>query len=230
MISYYGGFLDSFIENFHKILGFPNGSRNYYEQNQIYIHIPTDNGITLYLDKPTMAFGDMDLWGKWTFHETRRVSLAALGAFKIPTGRLQTLSGSNYPDIGLGFLSDVRLNRFFTFYGQAGMVFPLNMKSYPMFNGLLGLELHPWKFLSFSLQMNIKTSPISNDIPWNWNGIFGTHLHAYSLPQMNILLGFIVKAGNFRWQIYFEEDAVTNQGTDLTFNLMLTHFMKIKVR
>jgi hypothetical protein len=224
IMAYYGGALDPFFEGFHKIFDFANGSREYFLQNQLYINIPNDNGIPLFLDKETVSFGDIDLWGKWTFFENRRVSLAGLGAFKVPSGRLEALSGSGSPDIGLGLLSDFRVARFLSLYAHAGLVLPFNMKSYPMFNGLAGFEIHPWALVSFNVQMNIKTSPISDStIPYSWNKEINTDFYQYSMPQTNLLVGFIIKHKGSRFQFYIEEDAITNQGTDMTFNVMFSH-------
>jgi hypothetical protein len=214
LIAYYNGFLDPFVESFHDAFGFRNGGRESFLQNQLYINIHNDNGIPLFLDKNVVSFGDIDLWSKWTFFESPRVSLAFLGAFKLPTGRLDALSGSGYPDLGLGILSDIRVLWYLTLYAQAGVVLPFNTKSYPMFNGLAGAEIHPWEIFSFNLQMNIKTPPISG--------------HAYSLPQTNILVGFTVTHRNFKWQFYFEEDTFTWQGTDITFNVMFSHLIPLR--
>ncbi|MDR0316522.1 MAG: DUF3187 family protein [Treponema sp.] len=229
IIAYYGGFLDPAFEFFHNAFDFMNGGREFFLQNQLYINIPNNNGIRLFLDKPAVSFGDIDVWGKWTFFENANISLATLGAFKLPTGRLETLSGSGYPDLGLGLLSDIRATRLLTLYAQAGVVLPFNMKSYPMFNGLAGLEIHPWEPFSFIIQMNIKTSPIyDNTIEWTWNPYFGTYFAQYSLPQTNLLAGFVIKHKSFRWQVYFEEDTITNQGTDLTINVMFSHSLSLK--
>ncbi|MDR2476828.1 MAG: DUF3187 family protein [Treponema sp.] len=208
LISYYEGFLDSVIEQFHGFLRLPNAAREYYLQNQLYINIPNNNGIRLFLDKPAVAFGDIDLWGKWTFFENKKISLAGMGAVKIPAGRLETLSGSNYPDIGLEFLSDIRLLWRLTVYGQAGIVVPLNGRSYVMFNGLAGLEFSLSELLSFLVQMNIKTSPLSST------------LQRYSLPQTNFLAGLKIKHKQYTWQFYIEENPFTLQGTDITANVM----------
>ena len=216
VFSYSGGFLDNFIESFHGLFGFSNGAREYFLQNQIYIDIPNSNGIPLNLEESVVSFGDIDLWCKWTFFEKRKMSLAALGAFKIPAGKLEKLSGSGYPDLAAGLLMDYRISRLFTLYSQAGIVVPLNFKSYPMFNGLLGTEFHPWKFLSFNLQMNIKTSPLSDKtVPFGWNDIWGTNFYQFSLPQLNVLGGIVMNFNDIRLQFYIEEDAIFNQGNDL---------------
>jgi len=229
LFSFYGGFLDPTIEGFHHFFGLPMGGRQVFLQNQIYINIPNDNGITLFLDKPVTAFGDIDLWGKWTFLENRSLSLAAMGAFKLPTGRLESLTGSGYPDAALGLLMDFRANPLITLYTQAGVVLPFNRRSHTMFNGLLGVELHPWSFLSFVLQMDIKTSPIrESTLKASMNNRFGTNFYQYSLPQTNILGGIVLQHKGFRWQIYFEQDSITNQGADITFSIMFAHTINLK--
>ncbi|GHV77428.1 hypothetical protein AGMMS49942_22490 [Spirochaetia bacterium] len=215
LIAYYNGFLDPLVEGFHRTFGFLNGGREFFLQNQLYINMPNDNGIRFFLNEEVVSFGDIDLWAKWTFFEIPRISLAFLGAFKIPSGSLKALSGSGYPDMGLGILSDIRVWRFLTLYAQAGGVLPFNMKSNPMFNGLVGVEIHPWHVFSLNLQMNIKTSPLSGNA-------------YYSRPQTNLLVGFTVRTPpgsrqDFSWQFYLEEDPFTHQGADITFNLMFSH-------
>ena len=221
VFAYYSGFLDPVVEAFHGFYSFTNGGREYFLRNQIYINIPNGNGITMFLDKPAFSFGDIDLWSKWTFLENKRVSLAGLTAFKLPTGSLSKLSGSGYPDAALGLLLDFRTAFFLTLYTQAGVVLPFNGKSYPMFNGLLGVEFHPWEKLSLNLQMNIKTSPISDD---------NTGFRQYSLPQTNILAGMVLRHKNIKLHFYFEEDTFTHQGTDITLNVMFSHTINLKNR
>jgi hypothetical protein len=229
LFSFNGGFMDSFIENFHNFFGFTNGARELFLQNQLYINIPNDRGEPLFLDKSAVSFGDIDLWCKWTFLENRAVSLAALGAFKIPTGKFESLSGSGYPDAAAGLLLDFRAARFISLYLQAGIVLPFTRKYYPMFNGLLGAEIHPWKFISFNVQMNIKTSPISDStVPFGWNDKWGTNLNQLSLPQTNVLGGIVIQLNSLRLQLYFEEDAVFNQGNDFVIGIMASHTVNLR--
>jgi len=229
VFSYYGGFLDPVIESFHGFFNLPNAGREFFLQNQLYINIPNDNGIKMFLDAPVTSFGDIDLWGKWTFLENKYVSLGALGAFKLPTGNLAKLSGDDYPDAALGLLMDFRAAKYISIFAQAGAVIPFNGMSYPMFNGLLGLELHPWEFLSFNVQSNIKTSPISDHtIDYPRNPSLGTNFRKFT-PQINILGGLIIRHKGFKFQFYFEEDAIiVYHGTDITFNMMISHTFSLK--
>ena len=65
IMGFYGGFLDNIIEAFHGYGAvFPNGGREYYKKDQIYINIENNNNVNLYLDKPAFSFGDMDFWAK----------------------------------------------------------------------------------------------------------------------------------------------------------------------
>jgi len=229
LFSFSGGFLDSFLENFHGLFGFANGARELFSQNQIYINIPNDKGSPMFLNKNAVSFGDIDLWCKWTFLENKAVSLAALGAFKLPTGKFESLSGSGYPDAAAGLLLDFRAARFISLYSQAGIVLPFTRKYYPMFNGLLGAEIHPWKIISFNLQMNIKTSPVTDStIPFGWNDQWGTNFNQFSLPQTNVLGGIVIQLNRLKLQIYFEEDAIFNQGNDFIFGIMVSHKINLK--
>ena len=224
VFSFSGGFMDSFIESFHGLFGFPNGGREYFFQNQLYVNLPNNNGINLYLDESAVSFGDIDIWGKWTFFENTNVSLAALAAFKIPTGRLERLSGTGFPDAGLGLFLDWRMARYFSLYTHAGIVMPFNGISNFMFNGMLGAEVHLAQFFSLNAQMNIKTSPLNDTtIPHGLGNTFNTTLYHLSLPQLNILGGFVFKFNRTRLQFYFEQDAITNMGADITFGLMVLH-------
>ena len=229
LFSYYGGFLDSMIESFHGFLGTENAHRDHFLQNQIYINIPTDNNIGIFLDRSATSFGDIDLWCKQTLYETGSLSIGALGAFKLPTGSLAALSGSGYPDAALGLLLDFRATRYMALYTQAGLVMPFTGKFYTMFNGMIGLELHPWKLFSINIQTNIKTSPISDySIDYLRNESLATNFKKYT-PQINLLAGLVFQYKNFRFQFYFEEDAfIIYQGTDITFNMMISHTFNLK--
>jgi hypothetical protein len=231
LFSFYGGILDSFIEGFHNAFGFSNGTREIYSQNRIYINIPNDKGSPLFLDKYAVSFGDIDLWCKWTFLENRYLSLAALGAFKLPTGKFESLSGSGYPDAAAGLLLDFKAAHFISLYSQAGIVLPFTDEYYPMFNGLLGVEVHPWKTVSFNLQMNIKTSPLSDKtIPFGWNDDWHTDLYQFTLPQTNLLAGVVIQLNRLRFQVYFEEDFLFNQGCDFTLGIISSYTMNLKDR
>ncbi|OHD15642.1 MAG: hypothetical protein A2Y34_10795 [Spirochaetes bacterium GWC1_27_15] len=229
LITYYGGFLDSVIEAFHVAFGFPGGARELFEKNRISLNIQNKNGVNLKLelDKPRVSIGDIDLWLKYTFFEKKFMSFAGLFAFKIPTGTISNLSGSGFPDIAFGLAADFKPVWILSLYVQTGIVIPFDSfgftssKPYPMFNGLLAVELNPFDFFSLIVQFNIKTLPINDggDMKFGWD----RSINYYDLPQINTLVGVKFRYKGFAWQIYAEEDSFTNQGTDLTINAMFSY-------
>ena len=233
LISYYGGFLDNVVEAFHYTFGFPNAGRDYTNQNQVEIDIENNNNVNLSLNHATFSFGDIDTWIKYTFFEKKWISLAILGAFKIPTGNLNQISGSGYPDLAVGILADFKPIWILSFYLQGGIVFPLDFfiqsipsNPYPMFNGLAGIELNPFNVFSLIAQFNFKSSPLRSNYH-HWNSAFYSADYL-ALPQLNLLVGLVFRYKDFRWQVYFEEDTITNAGTDFTINISFSHTLHLR--
>jgi len=147
-------------------------------------------------------------------------------AFKIPTGKLSELSGSGTPDVGFNFLAEFHPWWMFSFYIHNGLVIPFDTmipggaEPGVMYNGLLGMEFHPNKYFSLLVQWHIRNSPISLQ---NDRNHYSLNYPQYSLPQTNILVGFIIQYLNFKWQLYIEEDLLTNQGTDIVFNFRFSY-------
>ncbi|MBP5449747.1 MAG: DUF3187 family protein [Spirochaetales bacterium] len=239
LISYCGGFIDAIIETFHGTFGFPNGGREYYHRNMLKINIQNKNGLRLYLDEANVSFGDIDFWVKWTFFKQKYVTLAALGAFKLPTGQLSKLSGSGYPDIATGILVDCTPCRWVSIYSQAAFVLPFDsmlpveQTPYPMFNMIITLEVHPLKCFSILGQFSFKTPAISG-INEGDNAYIHPRFAEYSneaffsYPQTNIMAGFIWRYKNLSWQFYFEEETFTWAGADITLNFMFKQRINIR--
>ena len=220
IISYYGGFLDAFTENFHNLFGFPNAGRELVPQYEVVIDFRTNNGMDITLNHATVGFGDIDLWGKYNFFRNRYVDSAFQFGVKIPTGNLQQVTGSEAPDFTAGLLLDVYPIKYLSLFFQAGIVVPLNSivpaqyKPYPMFNGLAAIEISPFRFFSIVAQMTFRTSPVTGDnLIMNNLGIIADKVGSV---QTNLQVGVVFEYNQWRFQIYFEEDTFTNAGTDYT--------------
>lgn len=221
--AFYGGFLDAPIEWFHQFFGLPNEGRDYIAMNQLNIDVVNKNSVNIMLDHAAFVFGDMDIWARWSFFSSREIYLAVLAAVKLPTGFLSGISAvsSGYPDLAFQVLADWHPLELFSFYAQAGLTVPadsfwpgLESDPYPFFQGMICTEFHPDRAYSVILQLNIKTRVLS-----------GYELHFFfqqtdrlSLPQLNILTGIKWRTKDLLWQAYIEEDAITNQGADITVN------------
>lgn len=220
LISYYGGFLDSFNQNFHETFGLPNAGRELVPQNEVVIDLRTDNGIDITLNHESVGFGDIDLWGKYHFFGNRYIDSAFQFGVKLPTGNLQQVTGSGAPDFTCGLLLDIYPIKYVSLFFQTGIVVPLNSiipaqyHPYPMFNGLAAIEVSPVRFFSIVTQMNIRTSPVAGQNKVKNN--LGILADKAGSVQTNLLVGVVFQYKQWRFQVYFEEDTFTNTGTDYT--------------
>ncbi len=223
IISYYGGFMDGFTQWWHHLFGFPNGGREHSPINDVLIDFRTNNGFNIYLDQPSVGFGDIDLWVKYNIYSNRYVDFAFQGAFKIPTGNLPMVTGSGYPDFAAGLLLDLYPVKYFSAYLQTSFVLPINSilpvqaRPYPMFQALIALEVSPIRWFSIITQMNIRTSPITGDY-YLYNNLM-VNANKLGSVQTNLLVGVVFEFQPVRVQIYFEEDTFTNTGADYTLGI-----------
>jgi len=222
---YYGGFWDPVIEGFHSIFGFPNGGRNLYPANDVFINIQTTSGIDLSLTEPLAAIGDTDLFVKWSFLSLNFMDAAFFSAFKIPTGSMENISGSGYPDLGFSLLMDFYPLKWLTIYLQNGIVIPgqLFVKTLsapePIYTLVSAFEFILSPKISLIAQFRLNTSPIKEGTTVPLNISYTVKLHQ---PMTNILAGVVFYLSDYRCQVYFEEDAFTNNGADLILNLAVS--------
>ena len=105
MVQHSGGYLDSFIRNYHNIMGLPNDRQEQFGKDQINFQI-TDNGTVVYaMNEPQSGPGDVRLTAAVPLlrgtTESRRY-LAMRSLLKLPTGESQDLLGSGGTDISIG--------------------------------------------------------------------------------------------------------------------------------
>jgi hypothetical protein len=119
-----GGFIDSFVQSYHRFFGFPNGGRNRTANDQ-YRFTLSQGGRTLF-DHAASPFGlsDLTLRAKWMIPKTLLnppFKLAVAPSVKIPTGRVTKGLSSGRFDFGLGVLAEKAFGRFHL-VSQAGLV------------------------------------------------------------------------------------------------------------
>lgn len=232
LVSFFGGFLDSFIGGFHGLFGFPNGGREFSPPERVLVDIQNASGVRFSLDSSTVSLGDIDLHARYTFLEKQNIAMAAYGAVKLPAGRLESLSGSGYPDIAFGMAADYLPNRAVSIFAQAGITVPFDSflsdaasKPSPFFTGMTGLAFAPARQFSLNVQLNLKSPSLEPSLEDDLHWLF-TDTNRMLLPQVCLLAGCIRDWPGMRWQFYFEEDPLTNTGVDITFNLSFTRTME----
>ncbi len=232
-LKYTGGVFDNVIEEYHFAVGellfsdryLLNAARHLFPQNGVQVMLRTTNTATFSMHESTSGYGDVDVWARYTILQNSKVAVAAYAAFKIPTGSPDTVTGSGCPDLGIALLTDVFFGRYFTAYLQAGVVLPAGSLiaecshgPRPMFNGLAGIEYHPWRALSVIIQMNVRSSPVASYYH-NASGELLSGNAYFTRPQTNLLVGAVISLNDIDFQIYLEEDPFTNAGADVTLNL-----------
>ena len=90
---YYGGFLDGFIESYHRALGLPNGGREQVAQDLVRYRATSRNRTIISQDGSTQGVGDARLKGRFLLWQGEGACLSLLGQVSLPSGD---------PDKGLG--------------------------------------------------------------------------------------------------------------------------------
>jgi hypothetical protein len=102
-LSHSGGFLDSFIDDFHRRLDLPDGGRTGFSQNRFRAGYVGD-GATVYLDEAPsgVRLGDIVLsaTGVLLVERGRSPAVSLAVAAKLPTGDYHALGGSGSRDYG----------------------------------------------------------------------------------------------------------------------------------
>jgi len=214
----YGGFFDQVIEWWHGIFGFPNAGREYFDNYRSYWSIRSEKQWQASGSIP--GAGDVDLQALWSFWSNSELFLAAVFAFKLPTGRSDLRYGSGFPDIGMALLLDWYPRDRWGFYLNTGIVIPLAGEGHSMIQVIPAVEFRMFPDISILTQLNIQSTPFIGEMPFT-HKLFGRVNH-FTLPQTSIKIGFKGHVGRFGWQAYVEEDILTWEGPDILFHLGVT--------
>jgi hypothetical protein len=166
-VLYGGGFLDSFIIDWHKTFGLPQGGRDSAPKNKL-LYSYQKNGVQkLKMDHADSGIGDISLTIGMKLYDTvdpgSRDSLALRAVLKLPTGDSGSLRGSGSTDFALSLCGSMNN---FTEWGTLGLYGSLggmamtrgdvlsdqqnNLAGF----GTFGLGWGPAEWISFKLQLN----------------------------------------------------------------------------
>lgn len=130
LIARNSGFLDTFINNWHKVFGFSGGGRDDLPDYKNIFNVRNAATRTI-LDsqKNTAGFGDTVLEYRYDLTElpvgaekSRAIAATARGLVKLPTGKTGVLFGSGAFDAGLGLAITGRPDRRWAIHGNATLV------------------------------------------------------------------------------------------------------------
>ncbi|MBI1910285.1 MAG: DUF3187 family protein [Deltaproteobacteria bacterium] len=204
LLHFNGGFLDSFIQDFHHFFGLPNAGRELYP-NGTFEYAIRKNGVPLYEVNPeTYGLSDIILDFKHQIFKEAgwHPGLASIFYLKLPTGDRGHGLGSGNPDFGFQVAAEKNYDRYhgtlnlsYTVLGGNDLLAEISRPA--VLGWMTGLEISLIRELwSLMLQMSGDT------------GLFhGTGLTELDEGALNLTVGFGGRVGDFNeWKVAFEED------------------------
>lgn len=212
------GFLDDFLDGYHKTFGFPRGGRDVIPDNRFAYRFD-GNGVTLFdLSSQNFGIGDVVVGVKHHFWGGGKseLALAWFSDFKIPTGDRGKGLGSGSPDISLGVALEQHRGRFHAYANAAHILAGGNSLLEPfvyrsMIAYLLAAEVTIIDSLSVVFQI-AGSSPLFS----------GIGIDPYDGVPLDLVVGFrgeeqhLLWGQDFIWQTGFSED-VTSLGPSVDF-------------
>lgn len=220
-----GGFLDSFIIEWHKIFGLPQGGRDSAVKNRLNYSYRKDGVQKLRMDHAGSGVGDISLIGGLRLYETRdndhHDSLALRVALKLPTGDSSSLQGSGGTDFALSLcagMSNFTEWGSLALFGSAGGMAMSNgtvlrdqQQNLAGF-GTVGLGWGPADWISFKLQLNGHTAFYR-----------GSSLDELSKNSLMLVTGGALKLpGDYLLDIGVSEDVAVATAPDVAFHVGLS--------
>jgi len=123
-----GGFLDSFIIDYHNTFGFPQGGRNQAPRNRLLYQYQKDGQEFLKINQSSQGIGDLQFMGGFQLYESPTKPSRAIAlrtSLKLPTGDSNQLHGSGSTDLALWITAgddyEVAIGHF-ALFGAAGVM------------------------------------------------------------------------------------------------------------
>lgn len=100
-VAHTSGFLDRSIDSFHGTFGLPEGGRDLAPRNQLNYSVRSDGQTPVSFQDRQRGPGDLRGWVGWSVYATAARALTARGQLKLPTGRVDRMTGSEGLDLAL---------------------------------------------------------------------------------------------------------------------------------
>jgi len=220
-----GGFLDSFVVEWHKIFGLPQGGRDTTPKGRISYRYSKDGNRKLQMDGSGSGIGDISLTGGYQLYESRNEGqhdrLAIKAALKLPTGESSYLRGSGSTDLALqvcGSMNNATEWGSLGVYGSLGALVMaggdvVRDQHNPLAGiGTFGLGWAPASWIAFKMQLNAAT-PLYH----------GSSLNELSGSSILLVSGGTLKLpGGYLLDIGVGEDVAVATAPDVSFHLGLS--------
>jgi Protein of unknown function (DUF3187) len=220
-----GGFLDSFVESFHRTFGFPNGGRPLAPRNRLLIRYQHNGRDILNVSGRASGPGDIRLTGAHqlqTAAGTNGEDVVLRASLKLPTGNSDHLLGSGGTDVAMWLSAACHAAHCagsLRWYGGGGVLYAGDG------NALAAQQRHWIGFGSLGI-----------GLPWSENVVIKAQLDAHTsfyrdsaLRQLDSNSLQFVVGGDWRLgtgsriEFALAEDVLVNTAPDVTFFITLRH-------
>lgn len=220
-----GGFIDSFVINWHNTFGLPQGGRDNAPRDRMSYRYSKDGVQKLRVEQAGSGIGDMSLTSGFSMYENSddkaHDQLALKAALKLPTGDSSSLRGSGGTDFMLqlcGSMTNYSEWGSLGVYGSAGALAMSkgdvlrNQHNQLAGVGTVGIGWGPASWISFKVQLNGNT-PLYRD----------SSLAELSKSSLLLVLGGALKfPGEYLLDIGVAEDLAVGSAPDVGFHLGLS--------
>lgn len=219
VVSQNGGFLDGFIEGWHRFFALPNGGRPDAPRNRLLYVYVKDGTERFRYTRSEVGIGDLRLTGGGELYRGERSAIALRAALKLPTGESASLLGSGSTDFALWGTGQ----RDFSTWGHSAVFASLGglvkspsdvlpgQQRYLVGFGSVGAGWSPVQAVAFKLQLSSHTPFYrQSDLP--------------ELNRISTLLligGTVAVSPHTALDIGVSEDVAVNGSPDVDFHLSL---------
>jgi len=221
-VLYGGGFLDSFIIEWHKFFGLPQGGRDSAPKGRLLFSYTKDGVQKLKMDHAGSGLGDVSMTAGMQLYDAlddeSHDSLALRTSLKLPSGDSNALRGSGSTDATLSLCGSMNN---FTEWGSLGVFGSLggmvmsdgdvlrDQQQHLIGFGTAGLGWGPKPWISFKFQLNAHTAFYR-----------GSSLDELSKPSFMLVSGGAIRLpGDYRLDIGVSEDVAVATAPDVAFHL-----------
>ncbi|MES2488403.1 MAG: DUF3187 family protein [Pseudomonadota bacterium] len=211
-----GGFMDNFIDNWHKTFGLPDGGRPLAQNDVRQITYIANGNPVVEVRQSGTTLGDIELAAGWKLGD----GAALRGMVKLPTGSDSKLTGGNWGgavwgDFALPFATGSSWDGFASLgatVAQKTDALKDQQRNAAVFGGV-GLGYFVTQNLELRSQLYAHSALYKN-----------TDLDGLKKPGMQLTFG-----GSYRWSpkvsmdMFIQEDVVTDSSPDFSLHLGLTY-------
>ncbi len=207
------GFMDGFLESYHKTFGFSDYGRDTRPANSFLYEVRRDGAVVIQGRNGDIGIGDLRLTAKREIRSNDPV-ISIRAEVELPTGSASQGQGSGSIDTGLTLLLDKKISERIISYWNAGVIFPGVLRAKEAvalrtsFYGGAAIEAAIWNHFSLIVQAMFQTSPFPK-----------TDIGSIDRVAALLTFGGRYSSGKNSLEFSLTEDPNTAGAPDVTFNL-----------